>query len=415
MEKEINPFKYQDIDNLPLEDPSSSRLGSDMFRSVQEFQVGAGNTVFRSDKQGIWLGAEKWEDAPFRVDMEGRSWANSLTLTGYLQVGDALGDVQGNISSLSSISNNLGYISAGTINGVYINGSVITGGTLQTANSGQRVVVSGSNNDIRMYNGSGQMTSIFNGNSLGFWYGGSPIGSLYATASGLQIDGGSSLILASGYIYPYSNGTELGHPSFRWNDGHFNSITLNGTNITSWPSGGGSLSSLSIDTSKYWSGYNIIGVGTMSASLFGGGSTTYIGPSIGSGVSVGSGGLTVYGSNGIYMTSSRKVDHSGGTSYFPTSSGTLKNAIVPTSKGFNALACIESPDVWFMDFCDNKDNIDPLFLEVTVSPYKFIQCDDGSYQVWGKRKGHDHIRFENKTEEEFIANERFLNMNKPIK
>jgi hypothetical protein len=90
-----------------------------------------------------------------------------------------------------------------------------------------------------------------------------------------------------------------------------------------------------------------------------------------------------------------------------------KTAIVPTSKGFNALYCTESPEVWFMDFCGEDKILDPMFLEVTVRPYHFIKCEDGEYQVWGKRKGHEKKRFESKTEKEFIANERFLNMSKP--
>lgn len=87
-----------------------------------------------------------------------------------------------------------------------------------------------------------------------------------------------------------------------------------------------------------------------------------------------------------------------------TINGTAKTAIVPTSKGYKALYTNESPDVWFMDFCENKDKIDPTFLEVTSPPYHFIKCEDGEYQVWGKRKGFEHLRFESKTKEEFDRN-----------
>ena len=91
-----------------------------------------------------------------------------------------------------------------------------------------------------------------------------------------------------------------------------------------------------------------------------------------------------------------------------------KTAIVPTSEGYNALYCTESPEVWFMDFCDEKGKLDPMFEEVTSAPYRYIKCeDDGGYQVWGKRKGHEKYRFESKTYQEFLANEKFLNMNKP--
>ena len=88
-----------------------------------------------------------------------------------------------------------------------------------------------------------------------------------------------------------------------------------------------------------------------------------------------------------------------------------KTAIVPTSKGFNALYCVEAPEVWFFDFCDTKDDIDPMFLEVTEGKMKWIKTEDG-YQVWRRRKGHAGHRFGAKTEEEFIANERFLRLAK---
>lgn len=89
-----------------------------------------------------------------------------------------------------------------------------------------------------------------------------------------------------------------------------------------------------------------------------------------------------------------------------------KTAIVPTSRGFNALYCMESPEVWFMDFVKRKNRLDPMFEEVTVPPYHYIKCSGGGYQVWGKRKGHENKRFETKSEAEFLANERFLSMNK---
>ena len=55
--------------------------------------------------------------------------------------------------------------------------------------------------------------------------------------------------------------------------------------------------------------------------------------------------------------------------------GSTKTAIAPSSKGYRALYTNESPEVWFMDFCDSKDTIDPLFLEVTEPPYHFIKCE----------------------------------------
>jgi len=91
--------------------------------------------------------------------------------------------------------------------------------------------------------------------------------------------------------------------------------------------------------------------------------------------------------------------------------GNDKSAIVPTSQGYNALYCAEAPEVWFFDFCKTKKDIDPMFLEVTEGEMKFIKCDKG-YQVWRKRKGHAHKRFESKTALQFYKNEAFLGLAK---
>lgn len=98
--------------------------------------------------------------------------------------------------------------------------------------------------------------------------------------------------------------------------------------------------------------------------------------------------------------------------WFHFQDGTDKSAIVPTSEGYNALFCTESPEVWFVDFCKSKNEIDPLFLEVTEGEMKFIRCVDGSLQVWRRRRGHAQKRFTQKTEAEFIRNEKFLSMPK---
>jgi hypothetical protein len=87
--------------------------------------------------------------------------------------------------------------------------------------------------------------------------------------------------------------------------------------------------------------------------------------------------------------------------------GSQKTAIVPTSQGYRALYCMESPEVWFMDFCESKKKIDPLFLEVTEGEMKFIKVEGGGYQVWRRRKGHAGFRFEEKTQREYDKNNLF--------
>lgn len=90
--------------------------------------------------------------------------------------------------------------------------------------------------------------------------------------------------------------------------------------------------------------------------------------------------------------------------------GSTKTAIVPSSLGYKALYAIESPNVWFMDFCDNEYDIDPMFLEVTEGEMEFIKTESGRFQVWRKRKGFADTRFEEKTVFEFEQNEKFLKM-----
>lgn len=90
-----------------------------------------------------------------------------------------------------------------------------------------------------------------------------------------------------------------------------------------------------------------------------------------------------------------------------TNGAFVKTAIVPTSKGHKALYCAESPEVWFFDFCDSRETIDPLFLEVTEGKMRFIKLEDGGYQVWRRRKGFENTRFEAKTAEQFQKNNDF--------
>ncbi len=106
-----------------------------------------------------------------------------------------------------------------------------------------------------------------------------------------------------------------------------------------------------------------------------------------------------------------------------------KTAIMPTTKGYKALYTIESPEIWFTDFCpgyrflnktsgwkfwkwfiDYEIKPDPLFMEVTQAPYVIVPTGMRNViQVWGKRKGKADQRFTKKSEAEFKKNEAFWN------
>lgn len=155
--------------------------------SKSRFVAGAKDDIAVLDAQHptyrLWIGAEDPTTAPFRVDKAGNATMSSVTLSGYLQIGEALTDIgTGNItstylgtnsvttdkilanavtatkisvSSLSAISANIGTVTAGTITGI-----TITGGTVQTDSSGLRTVLGDGTDSIKFMNGSTVYGSI---------------------------------------------------------------------------------------------------------------------------------------------------------------------------------------------------------------------------------------------------------------
>lgn len=106
---EESTITFKDIQE---EVPTARGRGGD-FRNlskVQEFQIGNGNAVWRADKRGMWLGAKRWEDAPFRVNMNG------------------------------------------DIVSITLSSETVTARRVQTADTGQRVVIDDVSNTIRFYN-----------------------------------------------------------------------------------------------------------------------------------------------------------------------------------------------------------------------------------------------------------------------
>ena len=70
------------------------------------------------------------------------------------------------VGTLDGVSGTFGTITAGTISGVSISGSTITGSTIETAASGQSIVISGSANSIEAYNSSNNVVWAVVSNSL---------------------------------------------------------------------------------------------------------------------------------------------------------------------------------------------------------------------------------------------------------
>lgn len=88
--------------------------------------------------------------------------------------------------------------------------------------------------------------------------------------------------------------------------------------------------------------------------------------------------------------------------------GSPKAAIVRTKeRGYRALFCLESPEVWLFDFAKDLESIDPLFLEATEGKQNILKTDQGEFLVFAHRKDFGAVRFEHKTVEQFNKNNEF--------
>ena len=94
MDQIIEPF----IDNIGIQVESVENYGSTLLPNLQELQIGAGNQAFKADSSGIWLGANKFKDAPFSVDMNGNIVASTLALSAYLSKTDTSQALSGSIN-----------------------------------------------------------------------------------------------------------------------------------------------------------------------------------------------------------------------------------------------------------------------------------------------------------------------------
>ena len=88
----IQAFNEIKVKALP---ESEGIYGLNDLRKALTLQIGGdGDRAFRSDEQGIWLGAKKFVNAPFSVDMDG----NIIATTGnFLTKTDTGQSLSGNI------------------------------------------------------------------------------------------------------------------------------------------------------------------------------------------------------------------------------------------------------------------------------------------------------------------------------
>ena len=87
----IDPFT--NVEYIPP--PVSNTSVPQELTDITNIQMGYGSKVFRADEQGIWLGAKRFVDAPFSVDMEGNIIATTLSLGNYISKTDTGQNVTG--------------------------------------------------------------------------------------------------------------------------------------------------------------------------------------------------------------------------------------------------------------------------------------------------------------------------------
>lgn len=88
----MNELQFIDVEQaeLPVQTIQQTN-GLTSLDSLNNLQIGLGSKVMRADTSGLWLGASKFADAPFSVDMLGNliatsaSFPNLVTLTIFKQ------------------------------------------------------------------------------------------------------------------------------------------------------------------------------------------------------------------------------------------------------------------------------------------------------------------------------------------
>lgn len=82
MFRNIQLPRQEDIN--PVEQQSKRSIAqSATFKNIE---VGAGSKTFKMDERGQWMGASDFEDAPFRIDMDGNFYLYSDSGDGYIKI-----------------------------------------------------------------------------------------------------------------------------------------------------------------------------------------------------------------------------------------------------------------------------------------------------------------------------------------
>jgi hypothetical protein len=115
---------FNDVENKPLDTSPTTQNGT-VLTNVPAISAGAKDQVFKfDDKEGIWLGGEKFADAPFSVTMNGLMTSSGAVIGGYVEDGGAAADINANVTTING-----GKITTNTIEAAAIKTGVLIVGT----------------------------------------------------------------------------------------------------------------------------------------------------------------------------------------------------------------------------------------------------------------------------------------------
>src|SRR3990172_7183776 len=94
----INAF--QDVTRKPLP-VKEGVAGTPYLDNLLALQIGHGSTTMKGNRNGLWLGAKNYADAPFYVDMNGNVTATSIDLgADYIETGGAAADINAALTQI---------------------------------------------------------------------------------------------------------------------------------------------------------------------------------------------------------------------------------------------------------------------------------------------------------------------------
>lgn len=78
------PSPFTDVSAKPLFEDQGKINGSSYLKDLRKLSVGVGGETVRADRSGLWAGANRFADAPFRINMLGQLFAQSTN--GQIQI-----------------------------------------------------------------------------------------------------------------------------------------------------------------------------------------------------------------------------------------------------------------------------------------------------------------------------------------